>query len=39
MLDAPGYPNAFLKSNNIKYKLSKPRYVDGKLIAEVEITD
>ncbi len=39
MLDAPGYPNAFLESNNIKYKLSKPRYVDGKLIAEVEITD
>lgn len=39
MLDAPGYPNAFLEHNNIHYSFQNVQKKNGKLIATVEITD
>lgn len=39
MLDAPGYPNAFLKHNNILYTFNNVKKENGKLIATVEIQE
>jgi len=39
MLDAPNYPNAFLKYNNMKYKFRNAKYINGKIMADVEITN
>ncbi len=39
MLDAPGYPNAFLEHNNIQYSFQNVQKQNGKLIATVEIKD
>lgn len=38
MLDAPGYPKAFLEYEGCRYELSKSKLDKDKLIAEVEIT-
>lgn len=39
MLDAPGYPNAYLNHNNILYSFKNVKKENGKLIATVEIKD
>lgn len=39
MLDADGYPKAFLVNNDIKFEFSNAKYIDGRLIAEVEIKE
>ena len=39
MLDADGYPHAFLDSGTNRMRFSNARMVNGKLIAEVEITE
>lgn len=37
MLDAPGYPRAYLENENVKYEFFDAKIEDGKLIAKVEI--
>ncbi|MDR0581180.1 MAG: hypothetical protein LBG04_03665 [Holosporaceae bacterium] len=37
MLDAPGYPKAFLENNKIKFSFSNAALRNGKIIANVEI--
>lgn len=37
MLDAPGYPKAYLETEKIKYEFFDAKIEDGKLIAKVEI--
>lgn len=37
MLDAPGYPKAYLENENIKYEFFDAKIEDGKLLAQVEI--
>jgi methionyl-tRNA formyltransferase len=37
MLDAPGYPKAFIKINDMKYTFNNVKKIDGKLKAQVEI--
>jgi len=39
MLDAPGYPRAFLKSGKLKYGFHNARLENGKIIASVEIEE
>jgi methionyl-tRNA formyltransferase len=39
MLDAPGYPRAFIKINKIKYEFYKVNKINGKLTAIVEIIE
>lgn len=39
MLDAPGYPHAFLEHKNIRYSFADAKKQNGKLIATVEIED
>ncbi|MFT5229606.1 MAG: methionyl-tRNA formyltransferase [Urechidicola sp.] len=41
MLDAPGYPNAFLLANNIKITFNNSRLDNGKVIAQaiIEVTN
>ena len=39
MLDADGYPNAFLKSNGLKFTFNKAKLKGQKLIAQVEIEE
>lgn len=38
MLDAEGYPRAFLKHSGFCYEFSRASYYDGKIIADVTIT-
>ena len=38
MLDAEGYPKAYLEVNGIKYEFSEARFDNGTLVAEVRIT-
>jgi methionyl-tRNA formyltransferase len=35
MLDAPGYPKAFLEMNNYRLELESSEYIDGRLSAKV----
>lgn len=37
MLDAPGYPKAYIEASNIKFEFFDAKIEDGKLIANVEI--
>jgi len=37
MLDAPGYPKAFLENDKLKYEFFDAKIEDGKLFAKVEI--
>lgn len=37
MLDADGYPKAFLENQNVKYEFSNAKYENGRIIAQVEI--
>ncbi len=37
MLDAPGYPKAFLENEKVKYEFFNAKIKDGNLFAEVEI--
>lgn len=39
MLDAPGYPNAYLNHNNILYSFKNVKKENGKLFATVEISE
>jgi len=38
MLDAEGYPRAFLEHNGFRYKFSRPALYDGRVAADVTIT-
>jgi methionyl-tRNA formyltransferase len=38
MLDAEGYPRAFVEHSGFCYEFSRPAYYDGKIIADVVIT-
>jgi methionyl-tRNA formyltransferase len=38
MLDAEGYPRAFLKQAGFRFELSRPALYDGRIIADVKIT-
>lgn len=38
MLDAEGYPRAFLKHEGFRYEFSRVAFYDGRLVADVEIT-
>lgn len=38
MLDAEGYPRAFLEKNNLRLEFEKAKLHDGSLLAEVKIT-
>ena len=37
MLDAEGYPRAYIKLNNVKYEFTKASKNNGKIFANVEI--
>lgn len=37
MLDAPGYPKAYLENEKVKYEFFDAKIEDGKLVAKVEI--
>ena len=37
MLDADGYPKAFLENNNLKFEFKNARFDGDKIIANVEI--
>jgi methionyl-tRNA formyltransferase len=39
MLDAPGYPHAFLEQNKIKFSFYDAELIDGKISAKVEIEE
>lgn len=39
MLDAEGYPNAYLMLKDKKFSFTKAVYADGKVTAQVEITE
>jgi methionyl-tRNA formyltransferase len=38
MLDAEGYPNAFLTHQGFRYEFSRAGFYDGQIIANVKIT-
>jgi methionyl-tRNA formyltransferase len=38
MLDADGYPRAFLQNSGMRFEFSRPALYDGKIIADVTIT-
>ena len=38
MLDADGYPNAFLEYGGFRYKFSRATLYNGKIISDVQIT-
>jgi len=38
MLDAEGYPRAFIVHHGFRYELSRPALRDGRIVADVEIT-
>jgi methionyl-tRNA formyltransferase len=39
MLDADTYPRAFARHDGLRFEFSRPRRVDGKIVAEVLITE
>ena len=39
MLDAPGYPKAFLRLNGLIFEISAAKLKDGKLTAKLEIKE
>ena len=38
MLDAEGYPKAFLEYKEFRYEFSRAAFYDGRIIADVKIT-
>jgi methionyl-tRNA formyltransferase len=38
MLDAEGYPRAFLRQSDMRYEFSRPALYDGRIVADVTIT-
>lgn len=38
MLDAEGYPHAFLEHSGFRFELSRPALYDGRIVADVTIT-
>jgi len=38
MLDADGYPHAFIEHNGFRYEFSRANLYDGRIIADVKIT-
>lgn len=38
MLDAEGYPNAFIESGDLRFEFQRPSFKQGKIIADVIIT-
>jgi methionyl-tRNA formyltransferase len=38
MLDAEGYPRAYLESGGFRYEISRPALKSGKILADVHIT-
>lgn len=37
MLDADGYPKAFLENNGLKFEFTNAKFADNKIIANVKI--